>query len=98
MPKDIEPDILEKDSGQGEGSPKADKPLSPKATKDIPEVVKPPSLTRNEEAPGASQEDCPKDASPSLSPQAKDSGVASNAPMGEGSARLKVKEIPRPPP
>jgi hypothetical protein len=42
MPKDIESNILERDSGKGESRPKADKPLSSKATEDTPEAVKPP--------------------------------------------------------
>jgi hypothetical protein len=67
MPKDIETDILEKDSGKDKDIPKADKAPSPRATKDIPEVVKPPSPTVNEETLRASQQDRSKD-SPSPSP------------------------------
>jgi hypothetical protein len=44
MPKDIEPDVAEKDSGKGEGSLKADKPPSPKIVEETSEAVKPPSL------------------------------------------------------
>jgi hypothetical protein len=55
MPKDIEPDILEKDSGKGEGSPKADKPLSLSATKETPEAVKHLSPRSIEDTPDASK-------------------------------------------
>jgi hypothetical protein len=64
MPKDIEPEILEEDSGKGEGSPKADNPSSSVPTESIPEVVKPPSQTVNEEIPGTGKQNSPKAVSP----------------------------------
>jgi hypothetical protein len=84
MPKVLEPEVPDKDSHKGKGSPKDDKTPSSKVTEDTPETIKPLSTMINEEIPGTCQGDRPKDDSPSPSPHAEDSGGRCQFPSGRG--------------
>jgi hypothetical protein len=53
MHKDIKIDILVKDLGKGESSPKTDKPPSPRTAEDILEAVKPSSSRVTDDTPEA---------------------------------------------
>jgi hypothetical protein len=49
MPKDMEPDVPGKDSDEGEGIPKADKPPNLSSIEDASEAVKAPCLSINKD-------------------------------------------------
>jgi hypothetical protein len=100
MPKDIEPDVLVKDSSKDVGSPKAPKPPILSPAEGAPEAVKFLSPKTDEDAPEGPRSSSPKPAketpkvSKPLSPSANKETPA-NTPIGEGSTRPRVEEVPR---